>query len=169
MIDYVYRTGPRVHTEQPDSSFIPISIQIPPAKPQPGTLPPGFAGIAFPTVIFEVAHHHEPWYILIRDAKERAFSRRTSVQLGVGIKLFKNEFKAFWGKRGRRGRGMQIVRMTEKLRYDEPTRRFLFLPTRLIYWGCPNAPAHVGTHFPFSLEDYRQWITSRCRILDKLR
>ena len=156
-------TGVRVHSKQPDASFIPINIQIPPAKAQPGTGNPRFAGIAFPTVIFQVAHRHEPWHLLVRDAREKAFSNQTSAQIVVGIKLFKNEFEVFWDRRGRRGRGMKIMRMTKKFRFDRPTRKFI-LPTHRIYWSCPSAPAHVGPHFRFSLEQYHRWITSRCVI-----
>ena len=161
MIDYVYRSGPRVHSKQPDSSFIPANIQIPPAKPQPGTVRAGVVGVAFPTVVFEVAHCHESWALLLQDAREKAFSRQTSVQLVVGIKLFKHEFKVFWARRGRRGHGMKVMRMTEKIRYDRPTGKFLLLPSRLIFWGCPQAPAHVGNNFRLSLEQYRRYVTAR--------
>jgi hypothetical protein len=162
MIGYLYRTGARAYSKQPDASFIPLNIQIPPAKAQPGTTRPGFGGVAFPTVVFEIAHKHEAWHLLLRDAREKAFSNSTSVQIFVGVKLFKNAFKVFWARRdNRRGRGMKIMRMTEKLSLNHPTRKFLLLPTHLIYLGCPNTPAHLGPHFRLSLEQYRQWITSR--------
>jgi len=115
VIDYVYRSGPRVHTKQPDSSFIPTDIQIPPAKPQPGTVRAGDVGVAFPTVVFQVVRRHESWALLLpRDAREKAFLRGTSVQLVVGVKLFKHEFKVVWAKRARGGRGMKVMRITEK-------------------------------------------------------
>ena len=158
MTDYVWRTGNRVYTKSPDASFIPVNIQIPPAKAQPGTAKPGFIGTAFPTIVFEIAHHHEPWHILLRDAREKAFSAHTSVQIVVGIKLFVKHFKAFWAKRHRQGRGMKVMRMTEKLPLNRGTRKFFLLPSNLIYWGCPHPPAHVGTHFRFSLEGYRRWV-----------
>lgn len=164
MTDYIYRTGPRVHTKSPDASFIPVNIRIPPAKVQPGTAKPGFIGAAFPTIVLEIAHHHEPWHVLLRDAREKAFSARTSVQVVVGIKLFKSHFKVFWAKRHRQGRVVKVMRMTEKLRLDRTTREFLLLPSNLIYWGCPHPPAHVGTHFRFSLEEYRKWVTTRCGV-----
>jgi hypothetical protein len=135
-----------------------VNIRIPPAKAQPGTPKPGFVGAAYPTIVFEIAHHHEPWHILLRDAREKAFSPRTSVQIVVGIKLFANTFKAFWAKRHRQGRGMKIMRMTEKIPLNQRTQKFFLLPANLIYWGCPQTPAHVGTHFRFSLEGYRRWV-----------
>jgi hypothetical protein len=116
VIEYVHRSGPRVHTKQPDSSFIPTDIQIPPAKPEPGTIWAGDVGVAFPTVVFQVVHRHESWALLLRDAwRKKAFSRGTWVQLVVGVKLFKHEFKVFWAKRARGGRGMKVMRITESM------------------------------------------------------
>jgi hypothetical protein len=88
--------------KQPDSSFIPTDIQIPLEKPQPGTVRPGDVGVAFPTVVFQVVHRHESWALLLRDAREKAFSRGTSVQLVEGIKLFKHEFKSILGETSKR-------------------------------------------------------------------
>ena len=161
MIDYEYRSGPRVHSKQPDCSFISADIQIPPAKPQPKTARIGFAGHAFPTLVVEVAHQHESWALLLQDARQKAFSRQTSVQLVVGIKLFKNDFKVFVAKRGPHGRGMTVLRMTEKLKYNQPTRKYVLLPSRLIFWGCPSAPAHVGDGYRFPLEYYRRFLNRR--------
>lgn len=155
MTDYMWRTG---NIKSPDASFIPVNITIPPAKVQPGTAKPGFVGAAFPTIVFEIAHHHEPWHILLRDAHEKAFSPRTSVQVVVGIKFFKNEFKAFWAKLHVRGKGMKVMRMTENIRLDQATREFFLIPAGLIYWGCPKILAHVPGHFIFSLEGYRRCI-----------
>jgi len=95
LTNYVWCTGNRVHIKGPDVSFIPVNIQIPSAKAQPGTAKPGFISAAFPTIVFEIAHHHEPWHILLHDAREKAFFAHTSVQIVVGIKLFAKHFKAF--------------------------------------------------------------------------
>jgi hypothetical protein len=159
MTDYVWRTR---NAKSPDASFIPVNIVIPPAKVQPGTAKPGSVGVAFPTIVFEIAHHNEPWHILLRDAREKAFSAQSSVQVVIGVKLFKKEFKAFWAKRHAQGRGMKIMRMTEKIKLDQPTRRFFLIPANLIYWGCPHIPAHVSTHFRFSLESYRRCVSDYC-------
>ena len=149
-----------MHTKSPDASFIPVNIQIPPAKVQPGTAKPGFIGAAFPTVILEMAHHHKPWHVLLRDTREKAFSARTSIQVVVGIKFFASDFKVFWAKRHRQG-GMKVMRTTEKLHLDRTTLKFLLLPSNLIYWRYPHPPAPITTHFRFDLEGYRKWITTR--------
>ena len=78
------------------------------------------------------AHKHELWHMLVQDVREKAFSSRTFVQLVVGVKISKNEFKAFWGKRSPRGRVMEIMHMTEKIPLKRPTRKYLLLPTRLL-------------------------------------
>src|SRR5579859_3363303 len=153
MIDYEYRTR---NVKCPDASFIPRTIQIPPAKPQPGTVKPGYAGLAFPTIVYEVAHTNETWQRLMQDGQEKAFSRTTSVQVLVAVKLYKKHMRAFWGRRRQGGTGMDIIRTTDKLRMDRPTRQYFMIPAALVFWGCPNVPAHVSGHLRLGLEGLRQ-------------
>lgn len=51
---------------------------------------------------------------------------------------------------------MDIMRMTNKLRMDRPTRLYLMIPAALVFWGCPNVPAHVSGHLRLGLEVLRQ-------------
>jgi hypothetical protein len=93
---------------------------IPSAKAQPGTVRAGVVAVgavAFPTVVFEVAHRHESWAVCSSKmlASEKALFRRTSVPLFAGVKLFPHEFKVFWARRARPGHSMKVMRMTEKI------------------------------------------------------
>jgi hypothetical protein len=42
------------------------------------------------------------------DARTKEFSRQTSIQVFVGVKVYKNTFRAIWGKRRAMGHGMHI-------------------------------------------------------------
>lgn len=75
------------------------------------------------TIVFEVSHTHETWTQLINDARSKAFSPNTTIQVYVGLKVYTNHMRAVWGKRGIRGHGMKVMRVTHKVRID-----------RLKYW-----------------------------------
>lgn len=155
MLDYRYHAN---SSKSPDLSFTPKDISIPPAMAQPNTAKPGYAGLAFPTVVIEVAHKHESWQRLFTDGQEKAFSRNTSVQILIGIKIYTSNIRAFWGKRKLTGRGMDVMRVTPKIRLDRPTRSYFLIPSALIYWGTV-APPFVGANFRLKLEDIRKEVS----------
>ena len=153
VIDYKYGN---VRSKSPDASFIPHTITIPPAKAQPQTSKPGYTGLAYPTVVCEVAHKHENWTRLINDARQKAFARNTNIQVFFGVKLYRHHIRFVWAKRGRNQRGMKIMCTTDKLPINVPTRLFFLVPANLIFWGCPAIPHHITqSHCPFKLEDFR--------------
>ena len=154
LIDYVYAY---LHTKSPDSQFIPRTIQIPPAMPQPGTATPTYPGLHYPTIVFEVSHTNEKWPQLIHDARTKTFSRDTTIQVWVGLKIFPEHLRAVWGKRGARGHGMKMMRVTRKFRIDRPTRLKFQIPASLIFWGCPAIPPHITSPFcEIAFEEFRR-------------
>ena len=90
--------------------------------------------------VFEVAHRHEDWSRLKNDARTKAFSAQTSIQVFVGIKIYSQHFKAFWARRSPTGVGMNIERASPKLRINQPTGIVFRIPANLIFWGCPQIP-----------------------------
>jgi hypothetical protein len=157
LVDYKY--GNR-KSKSRDASFIPPSIQIPPAKPRPGTTKQGYAGFAYPPVVFEVTHKHESWARLMDDVRHKAFAGSMSIQVFLGLKLYKRHLKFIWARRGRQQRGMKIMRLTPKFPVNGPTHLYLSIPTSLIFGGS-CVPQHIRQqHCRFMLEDFRQIILS---------
>jgi hypothetical protein len=70
------------HSKSTDNSYIPRDITIPPAKLK---LTGNFA---YPTVGIEVGQHYEGWKHLKDDARTKAFTARTVIQVFVGRKLY---------------------------------------------------------------------------------
>src|SRR5947209_5657495 len=69
----------------------------------------------YPTMVVDIAVENESWRRLKDGARTKAFSRLTSIQVFVGVKVYKNTFRAIWGKRRAVGHGMHIQQQTEKL------------------------------------------------------
>ena len=128
-VDYKYDDQ---SSKSPDNSFVPRNIQAPPAKLKPGT------NIPYPTLVIEVYHKHEGWKELKRDAKTKAFSQMTSIQIIIGIKLFTSHFRVFWAHRSPTGTGMNIQGTTPKLDVQIPTNLTFTLPKSLVFWSVPQ-------------------------------
>jgi hypothetical protein len=66
--DYQYTN---VCTKSPSAQFIPRTLQIPPAKPQPNAANPdkGYNGLAYPIVGFKAFPTNETWSTWINDAR----------------------------------------------------------------------------------------------------
>jgi hypothetical protein len=109
----------------------------PPANPKPISIKPGLVGRPYPTMVIEVAVGNESWRKLKDDARTKAFSRMTSIQVYVGVKVFKNTFRAIWGKRRAVGHGIHIEGQTDKLRLDTISNIIFRIPKDLIFWGVP--------------------------------
>jgi hypothetical protein len=108
--------------------------------------------------VFEIAHRNETYARLKRDARRKAFSLRTSIQVVVGIKLYKRHFQVFWGGRAAAGHGMKIVKQTQKLSVNQTTRRVFNIPANLIFWGVPVLPPLPSQYLPLRLEILRREI-----------
>jgi len=63
-----------------------------------------------------------------------------------------------WGRRGARGYGMRLCRVTSKFPINQPTRLTFDIPTALIFWGCPAIPVHLQNtpNFRIQLEEFRR-------------
>jgi len=151
ILDYRYAVR---SSKSPDRSYKPRNITIPPAKPQTN-LP---THPAYPTLMFEIAHRNETYARLKHDARRKTFSARTSIQVVVGIKLYRRHFQVFWGRRATVGRGMKIVKQTPKLFINRMTRRVFNIPANLIFWGVPTPPPLPSQYLSLSLEILRQEI-----------
>jgi len=142
--------------KSPDGQFTPKSITIPPALPKPGTIRPGYIGTPFPTVVFEVSHNNEIWPQLLQDARTKAFSVNTSIQVWIGLKIYTHRLRGIWGYRRNVGQGMRIGGQVPAFSIYQPTARHLRIPTHLIFWGSVIPPHLVAQpQFPIALEDFR--------------
>jgi hypothetical protein len=150
VLDYKYDN---THKKQPDSSYTPRDLTCPPALPQPE-----YRDDPYPTFIIEIAHKHEPWAQLRADARYKAFSQYTSIQIVVGVKIYSKHMKWFWAKRANVGHGMKIMRTTPKMKIDRPTTRVFNLPANLVFWGLPALPPLPTPDFPLRLEALRRRI-----------
>jgi hypothetical protein len=150
VLDYKYDN---THTKQPDSSYTPRDLTCPPALPQPE-----YDNIPYPTFVIEVAHKHEPWEQLRADARYKAFSRQTSIQIFVGVKIYTKHMKLFWAKRAAVGHGMKIMRTSPKIKINQPTTRVFNLPANLIFWGLSTLPPLPTPDFPLHFQTLRQTI-----------
>jgi hypothetical protein len=92
------------------------------------------------------------------DVRYKAFSQNTSIQILMGVKIYANHMRLFWGKRAAVGYGMRIMHTSPKLRINEPMTLVFNLPANLIFWGLPALPPLPTPEFPFSFEALRQEI-----------
>lgn len=150
MLGYKYD---HIHMKQPDSSYTPRDLTCPPALPQPE-----YQNDPYPTLVIEIAHRHETWGQLLADARYKAFSQYTTIQIVVGVKIYAKHMKWVWAKRAAVGHGMKIVRTTPKMRINQPTTRLFKLPADLVFWGLPALPPLPTPYFPLRLETLRQRI-----------
>ena len=131
-----YEWSPR-GSKSPGYSYFPRDITIPPANPKPKSIRPGFVGRPYPTMVVEIAVENESWRRLKDDARTKAFSRLTSIQVFVGVKVYKNTFRAIWGKRRAVGHGMHIQQQTEKLDLHAVSNVMFTIAKSLVFWGLP--------------------------------
>src|SRR5436305_7224755 len=131
-----YEWSPR-GSKSPDYSYLPRDITIPPANPNPKSIRPGFVGRPYPTMVVDIAVENESWRRLKDGARAKAFSRLTSIQVFVGVKVYKNTFRAIWGKRRAVGHGMHIQQQTEKLDLHAVSNVMFTIPKSLVFWGVP--------------------------------
>jgi hypothetical protein len=143
VIDYAY--GNR-SVKSPGSSYVPDGITIPHSN----------SLYAFATVVFEIAHRNESWKQLISDVHRKAFSSTTSIQVVIGIKIYTNKYRMFWGRRARSGNGMCIRKITPKLDMKTATRRVFNIPADLIFGGCPALPPLPSPMLPIRVETFRK-------------
>lgn len=146
--------------KSPDSSFTPRDTTSPPAKIKPNTfgLGPGFM---YPTLVFEVAHRNESWRRLKDDARNKAFSRLTSIQVVIGVKIYAHHFRAFWAhRRANPNHGMSIQQTTEKLDVKLVTQETFRIPAQYIFFGVPanNVPQTPTPTLNLKLEKIRNAI-----------
>jgi hypothetical protein len=103
------------------------------------------------------SHTNERWPRLIKDARTKVFSANTSIQVYIGLKIYRSHMKAVWEKRAARGHGMKIMRTTPKFRIDRATRLKFQIPASLIFGGCAAVPPHITDPFcEIALEDFRR-------------
>lgn len=104
---------------------------MPPARLKPGT------NVPYPTVVLEVAHKIESWRRLKDDARKKAFSRMTSIQVVIGIKIYERHIRCFWGSRGANGTDMVFREQTSKLDVQQASAIVFTIPKDLVFWGVP--------------------------------
>jgi hypothetical protein len=146
--------------KSPDSSFTPRDITSPPARIKPNTfgLGPGFM---YPTIVYEVAHRNESWRRLKDDARNKAFSRLTSIQVFVGVKIYAHHFRAFWAhRRTNPNYGMYIQQTTTRLDVKLETQEIFRIPAQYIFFGVPanNIPPTPTPTLDLHLEKVRNAI-----------
>jgi hypothetical protein len=88
----------------------------------------------------------------------KAFSRNTSIQLFVGIKIYAKCMKLFWAKRAAVGHGMKTMCTSPKMKINQPTTQAFNLPANLIFWGVPALPPLPTPNFHLEFEILRQRI-----------
>jgi len=64
-------------------------------------------------MVIEIAVKNDSWPRLKDDASTKAFSRLTSIEVFIGVKVYRNTFRAVWGKRRAVGHGMHTQQQTE--------------------------------------------------------
>jgi hypothetical protein len=149
--------------KQPDCSYVPVNLTVPPALGNPITITPqNPLGDPFPTMVFECAYTNEDWARLMNDARTKTFAATTSIQLWIGCKIYKSDrsFRCVWGKRRVQGHNMRIMRTSPRLSMDAPTARVFRIPSSLIYWGCA-VPPHVPVDWPLPLNVIRKAVLPR--------
>jgi hypothetical protein len=98
-----YTWSPPGYQKYPACSFRPLALTMPPTKPKlggeviNGRVPP------YPTLVFELVHDHESWRQFKADASQKAFSESTSIHVFIGVKVYKEHLRAFWGVRRENG------------------------------------------------------------------
>jgi hypothetical protein len=109
----------------------------PPAKIQPNSfgLNPGFM---YPTLVLEVAHKNKYWHHLKDDAQNKVFSRLTSIQVVIAVKIFVHHFCAFWAHHcANPNYWMNIQQTTEKLDVELVTQEIFRIPAQYVFFGVP--------------------------------
>jgi cobalamin biosynthesis protein CobD/CbiB len=92
----------------------------------------------YPTLVFEVAHRNESWRRRKDDARNKVFSRLTSIQVVIGVKIYAHHFRAFWAhRRTNPNHGMSIQQTTEKLDVKLVTQDIFRIPSQYIFFGVP--------------------------------
>jgi len=156
--DYTWgiRRGSRGR-KSPDLSFRPRDLTVPPARYQVRSSKPSDH---YPTIVVELAHRNESWNRLVNDARRKAFARQTSIQVAIGIKIFRRDFRCFWAKRHRNGAGMTIVQRTPKLPLNAATNIVFTIPRDVFWWGIPaqGVPATATQDYDLSMDWLRQQI-----------
>jgi len=146
-----YTWGQRVKgRKSPDLSFRPQALTVPPGKYQLRRA----GNEHYPTMVIEVAYRNESWRRLVDDARRRAFAAQTSIQIVLGIKIYKHHFRCFWGRRSARGYGMNIIQQTDKLARNTPTNDVFTIPRALFWWGIPaaNIPPTATQNYDLSMD-----------------
>jgi hypothetical protein len=89
--------------------------------------------------VVEVAHRNEKWEQLLADAGLKAFSRMTSIQVVVGVKIYSRHFRCFWARRRLvPNYGMIIEGRSDKLPVSVATDVEFIIPADLIFYGVPH-------------------------------
>jgi hypothetical protein len=157
-IDYPYSP---THSKLTDNSYVPRDITIPPSKLKLGS------NFAYPTVVIEVGHHHESWKHLKDDARTKAFTARTSIQVFVGIKLYTSDYQMFWACRSPTGGGMNIQDETPKLNAQTPTNLVFTIPKQLIFFVMPiDQLAELGKRRRRGIEELEEGMVSKMRKVE---
>jgi len=154
----VYVWSPRGAKKSPDASFTPRDATSPPLKIKPNTLTLG-PGVLYPTVVYEVSHMNESLRRMKDDARTKAFSILTSIQVVICVKISKGHFQAFWGKRHpTRPGGMLIQQRTDKLDVHQPTQIMFTIPATLVFHGVAVLPPTPTPNLQLKLERVRNAI-----------
>lgn len=109
--------------------------------------------VAYPNVVFEIAHKHESWQKLIDNATRRALCPLTSIQAIVGMKIFKNHIRCFLMVRGG-AQGPQTIADTGKISKRVPTQATITIPQAVVWWGTPQ-PLPATPPFVLPIEQLR--------------
>jgi hypothetical protein len=121
--------------KSPDQSFVPHAILSPPALIIPRTI-----RAPYPNMVIEVSKTHETDNDLFDDAAIKHFSAETSVQVWIGVKLYKGlggRFRCMFRLRDRINNGIlaESGASTGFLSIHEPTSIEFIIPKSAIYWG----------------------------------
>jgi hypothetical protein len=122
-------------SKQPDNSWLPRDID----PNTPGVLhQPGSQEI-YPTFVLEIAYQHETFPQMMRDAAEKHFAPTTSVQVYLGIKVYKTtrRYKAVLAVRAPGGGATEVDSTDGFLNLDEPTVKTFRIPGDRIWFGVP--------------------------------
>lgn len=61
----------------------------------------------------------------------------TSIQVAIGVKIYKRHIRCFWGSRRANGADMTIREQTPKLDAQQVSATDFTIPKHLVFWGVP--------------------------------
>jgi hypothetical protein len=112
-------------------SFTPKGLLTPPARPMYHNA----KGEPYPTFVVQFAYRHQSPLDLREEAKVKIFSKKTSVQLFLGIKVYDDQVFEYVLIRRDNRYWQRAVSIDMKVN----TEKTLILPTECLLWGVDLA------------------------------